>query len=338
MYNSLDSSVAPGAEKKTREFEDNSDLQALIDGVNPNTRSLAQRRQYSYDNVNIPALINFCAVHALINNTDWGHKNYYVYRDTLGTKEWATLPWDQDLSFGHTWISSQNYFDDEIHSQGGLPVGGAGNYLMSLVYAAPELNAMFVRRMRSLMDQFLVSAVATSGPWKTRIAQLIDQVDPPGAAYLTDGDRELQTKGYWTDGNAGQFFSGTLDAATHDHGSRKQALRILNSNPNPPQTTNPSNPELGNTTFAFVPGRRSSHYSGGLTSNGLGVAPAQPASPALSIEQIDFNPASANQDDEFFVIKNTSGNIVDLTGWKIAGAVTFTFSAPCSPPERASCS
>ena len=325
MYNSLESAVPPGAEKKTREFEGTADLQALIDGVNPNTRSLAQRRQYIYDHVNVAALVNLCAAHAVMLNTDWGHKNYYVYRDTLGTKEWSALPWDVDLTFGHTWIGSQSYFDDEMHSQAGLPVGGGGNYLMSAVYAVPEFNAMFVRRMRSLMDQSLISATATNGPWDQRVAALIDQIDPPGAAYLTDADRELQTWGWWVDGNATQQFGGVLDAATHTHGARVQAMRILNSNPSPPQTTNASNPELGNTTFAFLPGRRQSLYNGGLTSNGLGVPPAQPASPALTIEQIDFNPASGNQDDEFFVIKNTSGASVDLSGWSIAGAVSFTF-------------
>ena len=332
MYNSLESSVPPGAEKKTREFEGNADLQALIDGVNPNTRSLAQRRQYVYDNVNIPALVNFSAAHSMILNTDWGHKNYYVYRDSLGTKEWFTLPWDQDLSFGHTWIGSQNYFDDEMHSQGGLPVGGGGNYLMSLVYAAPELNAMFVRRMRTLMDQVLISSTATNGIWDNRVTTLVNQIDPPGAAYLTDADRELQKWGYWVDGDATQRFTGTLDAATHDHGARVQAMRILNSNPNPPQTTNPSNPELGNTTFAFLPGRRSFLFTQNPTSNGLGVPASQPASPALTIQQIDFNPASANQNDEFFVIRNNSGNSVDLSGWHVAGAVDFTFPGGCIIP------
>lgn len=324
MYNSLESTS--GAEKKTREFEDMSDLQALIDGVNPSARSLAQRRQYVYDNVNIPALINYCAAQSMILDTDWGHKNYYVYRDTLGTKEWTTIPWDEDLSFGHTFTGSQNYFDDDIHSQGGLAVGGGGNYLMSIVYSAPELNAMFVRRMRTLMDQILISSTATNGIWDNRVTTLINQIDPPGAAYLTDADRELQRWGFWIDGDATQRFTGNLDAATHDHGSRVQAMRILNSNPNPPQTTSVSNAELGNTTFAFLPGRRSFLFTQNPTSSGLGVPASQPLSPALTIQQIDFNPASANQDDEFFVIRNNSGSAVDLSGWHVTGAVDFTFT------------
>ena len=297
MYNSLESSVAPGAEKKTREFEDNSDLQALITGVDPG-RTLAQRRQYVYDNANVPALINFCAAHSMITNTDWGHKNYYVYRDSLGTKEWFTLPWDQDLSFGHSWWGAQNYFDDEIHSQGGLIMGGTGNYLMSLVYSAPELNAMFVRRMRTLMDQILISSTATNGVWDNRVTTLINQIDPPGAAYTTDADRELQKWGFWVDGNSTQQFTGVLDAATHVHGARVQAMRILNSNPNPPQTSQVSGHESGNSTFPFLTGRRSFLFTQNPTSNGLGLPPSQPVAPALAIQQIDFNPASANQSDE----------------------------------------
>ena len=198
---------------------------------------------------------------------------------------------------------------------------------MSIVYAAPELNAMFVRRMRTLMDQILVSSVATNGIWDNRVTSLINQIDPPGAAYLTDADRELQKWGYWIDGYSGGQLSGAgLDAATAAHGPRVQAMRILNSNPNPPQTTNPSNAELGNTTFAFLPGRRSFLFTQNPTSNGLGVPASQPLSPALVIEQIDFNPASANQDDEFFVIRNNSGNSVDLSGWHVTGAVDVTFT------------
>ena len=532
MYNSLESSAAPGAEKKTREFEDNSDLQALVTGIN-NGRTVAQRRQYLYDNVNVPALINFCVTHSLIANTDWGHKNYYVYRDTEGSGEWYTLPWDQDLSFGHSWWGAQNYFDDEIHSQGYFPSGGGGNHLMQLVYNVPELNEMFLRRGRTLMDQILISSTATNGVWDNRVTSLIDLIDPPAGpppvevtiidgtpaacswlvpaagnggftltagagasqwtnytdpvnianwtsgntgvgydtapdylplinsntgaqmlninatcyvrvafnipdaatlanigtlllgmkyedgfrayingtlvvgrndtdvsmtndpstaiasltrdealavqfesmditapalpvlrvgtnvlavhclnasigssdllmvpkltyfppgavgAFTTDADRELQKWGWWVDGNATQQFGGVLDAATHDHGARKQAMRILNSNPNPPQTSQVSGHETGNSTFPFLTGRRQYLFN---NAGALGIPTSQIASPALTIEQIDFNPTSANQDEEFFIIRNTSGAAADLSGWKLAGAVEYTFPGGTTIP------
>ena len=530
MYNSLEGSAAPGAEKKTREFEDNSDLAALVAGINAG-RTLTERRQYLYDNVNVPALINFCVVHSLIANTDWGHKNYYIYRDTMGTKEWFALPWDQDLSFGHSWWGAQNYFDDEIHSQGTFPSGGGGNHLMQLVYNVPELNAMFLRRSRTLMDQIFISASATNGVWDNRVTSLIDRIDPPagpppaevtifdgtatpckwlipsasnggfsltagaganqwtnytappnianwtdastgigyatdndpnylnlvgaggnvgamfninatcyvrveftipdaaalanigtlllgmkyedgfrayingtavvgrndtdasmtndpstaisnvtrdeaaavafesmdisatgipalrvgtnvlavhilnagagssdllmvpklsyfppnaGPTFLTDADRELQKWGWWVDGNATQQFGGVLDAATHTHGARLQAMRILNSNPNPPQTSQASGHETGDSTFPFLVGRRQYLFNNSVA---LGIPASQSANPTLVIEDIDFNPASANQDDEYFVIRNNSGAAVDLSDWKLTGAVEYTFPA-----------
>ena len=527
MYNSLEAATAPGAEKKTRDFEDNSDLQALVTGVNSG-RTTAQRRQYLYDNVNVPSLINFCVVHSLIANTDWGHKNYYIYRDTAGSGEWYPLPWDQDLSFGHSWWGAQNYFDDEIHSQGTFPSGGGGNQLMQLVYSVPELNEMFLRRSRTLMDQIFISSTATNGIWDNRVTSLIDLIDPPagpppvevtvfdgtatpckwlvpsspngglsltasaganqwtsytdpvnianwttgttgvgydvgdgnyaalinsnvgaemytinatcyvrvaftipdaaalanvgtlllgmkyddgfrayingvavagdqdqdgtmtsspgtaiasgtardetlavqftttdittlglpalrigtnvlaihclntpaassdmimvpklsylppggGPAFLTDADRELQKWGWWVDGNATQQFGGVLDAATHAHGARLQAMRILNSNPNPPQTSQLTGHETGNSTFPFLTGRRQYLFNNAAA---LGIPSSQNTSPLLTIEDVDFNPASANQDDEYFTIKNTSGAAVDLSGWHITGAVAFTF-------------
>src|SRR5204862_5974144 len=143
-----------------------------------------------------------------------GHKNYYVYRDTNGTREWSVLPWDQDLSIGHTWTGSQAYFNDDIHSQAGLVLGAVpgpgttagGNRLMDLMMnvaansgtLAPEMVQMFLRRIRTLMDQLYISGANTNGPFEQRINQLVDLIDPPCAAYVTEGDLHLRTSGWWT--------------------------------------------------------------------------------------------------------------------------------------------
>ena len=340
VYNSLQDTA--GVEKKTREFEGVADLQAMetaLDTVN----SLLSRRQYSYDNVDIPSLVNYLATNLLIINNDFGHKNYYVYRDTNGTREWSVLPWDQDLSLGHTWTSSQGYFNDDIHSQAGLTAGAplvlgatAGNRLMNLIMnttsstVAPEMLQMFLRRMRSLMDGMLISASATDGPFEQRMNQLVDLADPPGAAYLTDADLDLQKWGYWTDGGGGQISgNNTFDAATHDQGIRKQALRILNSNPNPPNPSSATNAEgLNDTRPAFLTGRRTFLFNGNPTLVGSGFPISQPAAPvpgSLVFEVVEPNPLSGNQDHEFFIIRNNGASYVDVSGWKITGAVNYTF-------------
>ncbi len=342
-YNSLEDTT--NVEKKTRDAEagNYSDLQALINALNPATKSLPQRRQYSYDNVDVPSLVNYLAANVLILNNDFGHKNYYVYRDTNGTREWSVLPWDQDLSLGHTWNSSPNYFDDDIHSQAGLFVGAGlvlgaanGNRLMNLIMntdsttMAPEMVRMFLRRLRTLMDKSLISAVSTTGYFETRFTQLIDLMDPPGAAYLTDADLDLRKWGYWTDGNNGNVISpnNAFDAATHDQGPRKQTMRLIDSNPTPPNPSSISNSGLGNTntTFPFLVGRRQYLYASNPTMLGVPIPAAQAAAPTgLVFEYVEANPSSGNQGHEFFIIRNNSASYVDISGWKITGAVDYTF-------------
>ena len=332
-YNSLQDST--NVEKKTRDAEagNNSDLQALVDNLDTGTKTLLFRRQYSYDNVDVPSLVNYLAANVLIINNDFGHKNYYVYRDTEGTREWSVLPWDQDLSLGHTWTGVQNYFNDDIHSQAGLVIGAAsGNRLMNLIMnsstatVAPEMAQMFLRRLRTLMDTQLISAGATDGPMEQRINQLLDLMDPPGAGYTTDADLDLQTWGYWLDGNGAQITAPGGDAATHDHGVRRSALRLMNSNPNPPYPAAAANAEgLGNTLPTFLTGRRSILFTGGLThAIGAPIPASQPAVPTgLVFEHVDYNPG--NQDQEFFIIRNNSAIYVDMSGWKITGAINYTF-------------
>ena len=278
----------------------------------------------------------------IVLNNDFGHKNYYIYRDSFGTREWSLVPWDQDLSFGHTWTATQNYFNDDIDSQRGLIQGAAtGNRLMNMIMntagnatLAPEMVQMFMRRLRTLTDKYYISAAAADGPFEQRMNQLIDQMDPPAEVGLTDADLDLRKWGYWTDGNGAQTSpNNTFDAATFDHAPRKTVLRILDNpehtgNPNPPYPAAVNNAEgLGDTTKAYLYGRRTLFYTGNPTLNNVSIPAAQAFSPTgLTIEYVEANPASGNQEQEFFIIRNNGANYVDLSGWKITGAVDFTFA------------
>ena len=337
VYNSLENvnqsvNAGNGIEKKTREFEDYTDLAALETGLNP-ASTLSSRRTYLYDNVSVPRLVNQLAISTLLLSNDYAHKNYYMYRDALGTGEWSMLPWDQDLSLGHTWVSGPGYFDDDIDSQAGLVLGAtATNRLTGMICSgsattsSTELVQMYLRRLRTLMDLFLVSSSATDGPMEQRINQVLDAIDPLAAGFTTDADLDLQTWGYWNDGSGTAQSGAGLDAATHANGPRLQTLRILNSNPSPPYPAANPNTNLSRSTIpAFLPGRRAILYGGTLSLLGQTIPAAQAAVPSVSIESIDFNPASGTQEQEYFIIKNTSGSPLDLSGWKLEGAVEYTF-------------
>ena len=325
MYDTF-SDGGSSAEKKTGEpITDKSDLAAFENALNT-TNALASRRLYGFDSFDVPTMINYLAVNDLIENNDNGHKNCYIYRDTYGSGEWSILPWDQDLSFGHTWTPTQGYFDDDIDAQRPLR-NGADNRLKQLVWQSADLNAMYVRRMRTLMDNYLVSAAATNGPWETRINDLLNQLDPPAAGTGSDAYLDMLKWGYWTDGGGGNELG--VGVFTANHFIRTQGARILNNNPAPTADFPGANPygTFGYTSLPpFIAGRRQYLYTLNPNSGGVPIPAAQPAAPAgLVFEQLDSNPASGNQDHEYFILRNNSADYVDVSGWKITGAVSYTF-------------
>lgn len=150
MGNGFDSATNL-VEKKTREYEGNSDLQQL---VNSASLSLLQGETWVYDNLNIASWVNYLALQTVIANRDYGQKNYYLYRDSNNTQLWSLLPWDVDLSFGHQWNPTENYFDDDLIWNDGFYVYMGGNHLIERLRLNSTFNQMYVRRVRTLLDEF----------------------------------------------------------------------------------------------------------------------------------------------------------------------------------------
>jgi CotH kinase protein/Lamin Tail Domain len=332
MYNILDSTS--GAEKKNPDDTNVTDLNNFINGIAPG-QTLTTRLRYLYDNANVPALINGLATHSLILNRDFGHKNYYLFRDTNGTQEWSFLPWDQDLSLGHTWTSGQNYFDDDIHSRAALQIG-VTNRLIELVYSTPELNQMFVRRLRTLADQFLVSSTETNGPIARHINEVLQQIDPNPdnpATGTDDADLETRAWGFWVDGGGGSTIPFT-DSRMSWNTVRAQGARLTTTNAVPPNAGGTFD-DGSSTMFPFLTGRRDFFFnavpptSPGLNGNTNATYPfpaSQPAGPSVILEQVNAVPLTGiYQNQEYFVIRNPNNFAVDLSGWKIGGDISMTF-------------
>jgi hypothetical protein len=175
MYNTMDDTS--GAEKKTRRFENNTDLQQLITGLKSTSKNT-----FVYDNVDIPAMVDYLAALVVTGNVDCCHKNYYLYRDSEGTREWQFLPWDVDLSFGRVWTSSLAYYDDTMYFDTGLYIG-SNALLPSTLFSIPSFNQMYVRRLRTLMDEQIQAPGTPPEELKIekRIRELYDQIGPDAA-------------------------------------------------------------------------------------------------------------------------------------------------------------
>ncbi|MBL9127438.1 MAG: lamin tail domain-containing protein, partial [Verrucomicrobiales bacterium] len=198
MYNVADS--VSGAEKKTRKTEGTQDLAALIRGLTSGTSQA--RNAFLFDNLDLPAMVNFLAARAITGDTDCCHKNYYLYRDSDGSGEWSAFPWDVDLSFGRVWTCNTpclSYFDETIYTNTALFVGN-NNTVFSAVLTHPATRTMYLRRFRSLMDELTQppGTPADQDRWRRRSTELRDLIAPDAALDLarwgTWGRRETITQ------------------------------------------------------------------------------------------------------------------------------------------------
>ncbi|MBK7998230.1 MAG: lamin tail domain-containing protein [Verrucomicrobia bacterium] len=170
--NPIFSDSTDGVQKRTRRYEDNSDLQAFVNGLNLADQNA--RIAHFFDNANVPNLINYVAVRAINMDSDDVRKNMYMYRDTRGTGEWFILPWDKDWTYGiegdgGTFLRHP-FFGDQFHAK-----QNANQYsvLWTVIFNDPPLREMYLRRLRTLMDQYLQppGTPAATGWFEQRVDQ-----------------------------------------------------------------------------------------------------------------------------------------------------------------------
>jgi hypothetical protein len=162
-------------EKKTRQDEDTSDFQALLNGINlpmGTPAQLAAMRAFVFDNFDVPALTSYLAARTLVQDIDDTRKNHYLYRDTNGSGLWQIMPWDKDWTFGEVGLGGTVVADrDDEVATGNANINFATHpfigdsthllyqvqwsKLLDMVYKLPETRDMYLRRLRSLMDEQL---------------------------------------------------------------------------------------------------------------------------------------------------------------------------------------
>jgi len=296
MYDDLQNGQIDGEgvhRKKTRLDEDASDLLALAGGID--TRN-SNRNTFVFDNVNIPAVINYWASSVIMHENDHTHKNYYAYRDTWdpvnnpnGTNEWMFLPWDKDLTFGinngiggviadQDWPNdvrspSHPFFGCSEHQK----IDRQWNCLIDACHDNDVIRLMYLRRLRTLMDELLQPSNTPSAQLKyeKRIDELKAQLSKELASSSWNSDVERIKTDYLQ--------------------VRRQHLFQDHSIHNPGYDQN------------------------------AGIPDAQPEEVTININSLDFNPVSGNQDEEYIELYNPNTFEVDISGWSLQGGVEHLF-------------
>jgi hypothetical protein len=271
-------------EKKTRLSEDYSDLFDVLDGINNLTGQA--RRDFLYDNIDIPGVLNYLAANCIIHSNDHLAKNYFLYRDTEGTQRWIPHAWDLDLTFGRMFqgavLNDDLFADDDDVGRPDVspshPLYGDTehlkwdfwwNYLIDVLYEEPDLRQMYFRRVRTLMDGFLVA-----GRYEARIDELVPLIS-------TEAEMDRQAWGWY---GQSQTLIDAVDLIKND----------------------------------YLPPRRNHLF---VTHRVAGEIPdAQASAPSIVINEIMYHPAGAGA-DEFVELYNPSATeAVDLSGWRLEGA------------------
>ncbi|MFO1461814.1 MAG: CotH kinase family protein [Verrucomicrobiota bacterium] len=296
LYKAYDALENPfGSEKKTRTDEGVDDLAALINALAP-AKPIAQRVAYAWDNIDLPQTVSYFVGLALVSSQDHGHKNYFAYRDTTGSGDWSLLPWDVDLTFGRNWTDSAGYFTDTIYTNNVLNFynsaqqGKPANRFYNLIFQHPAFRSMYLRRLRTVMDEVLQppGTPVAEGIIEKRILELLDLIDPPDVA-VSDADKDEAKWGSW--------------GARRN--TRTEAQRIIN---------------------LYLVGRRNwlfTHPNAAV--NRERIPDAQPERVDVRLDALDYFPASGLQAEEYVRLTNAEPFAVDLSGWSLRGEIRHTF-------------
>jgi hypothetical protein len=289
MYNTFTSAghATSGAEKKTRKHENNYDLQQLFEGLSLGKEA---RRTFLYDHVDVAQVVNFLAARTLTGDTDCCHKNYYFYCDTGISDEWQMWPWDVDLSFGRRWISSHTYWDQRMITN--TPVfAGSNNRMPQAIYGTAEMRQMYLRRLRSLMDELLK-------PPGTALEDLHYEHRMDELALLIAPDAALDA----------------LKWNSHAWGNGS-------TSPCCPQSLWEAVEEM---KYLYLPERRIQLYDG-LTSGARELPDAQPPDTVIAIGELELVPSSGRPEEAFIQLQNANDYAVDISGWVLDGHLQFVF-------------
>ena len=143
------------------------DYLALASGINESS-TLTVRRNTVFDMLDLPEVINHLAGTRWCGENDDVWANMSMYRDTFGDQLWRNIPFDMNASWGQRYGGSDplDVTTDSCKSHplfGGSTIiacDGPGapdnfNRLYDVIIAVPETRQMYLRRMRSIIDQIV---------------------------------------------------------------------------------------------------------------------------------------------------------------------------------------
>lgn len=301
-----------GFDKKTRQWENNADYAALANAISE-SKPAATRRTNVFDLLDVPQVISYMVAARFVHENDDVWANMSLYHDNDGDGLWRIIPFDMNLSWGAAYMDSSVdsgiQVTNDLHksfpmygSAAALASGGRPwNRLYDVIFATPETRAMFLRRMRTVVDTYVMPPGTPED---------LQPLPPMIRAWRDEISAEAQldrSKWGWP-GKGGQ--------SNFDPGiSVDQGVYVLLNDFLKRRAEHFYGKHLVTNTALPV-------GYGQLQNAGIPLAPVAPSQ--IFIKEIEFSPASRNQNHEYVVLTNSGTEAVDLSGWRIRGGVDHT--------------
>jgi hypothetical protein len=264
-------------EKKTNENGDMSDLRSFLTQLH--STPAAQLKDFFQQRVDEDRVIDYQLGQTLTNNSDYPHKNHYLYHDTERGK-WMPLTWDMDLTFGKIWDGTYGgVLHDKMHNPGNTPWyttsvdgAGGGNHLLDRFFSTAGTwyrRAYLVRLWDTLHEKYREDV------FEEKIVAYHDLLLEEQAEDLTAWGRSAATA---DDPSAPRDFEPNLNRV-RDH-IRLRRTFLLN--------------------YLTTRSRFTGHDR-------------------LKITELLYNPVGSEEDLEFIELWNTTGTGIDISGWSIEG-------------------
>lgn len=299
---------------------DDGDLTDITDWRD-NLRNLNGDALHNYlvDNDDVPNMINFMAVQAVIRNADWGgNQNNFTFKDSADTSRWSMLPWDFDLSFNAVGAAESNYqqgLGDMVDPTDIIPSlvnVGEDRFPAAAIWRDPALKALYLRRVRSLVD-----GLYSNG----HILELLDQ---EFAKAKDAADQDYDKWFSYEDTNtyapirsiiSGLGYDPTSQDIVNGYMESVHGSGVLDVLVDPVTAVEPLTPANRVAILRWQLQKQATLYTTSYQSRGV-IPAAQIAQPRVVINELNYNPAGG-QDLEYIELYNPSTEAVDISGWHI---------------------
>ncbi len=356
------STTAGSIEKKTPDDENESDITVLqnelrskitaAQQVSPDGGDTgldnAELTKFVVQKFNLPAWLNYLASARITQEMDDVWANVCIYYDNpdmkegaRGTGTWMPLGYDFNLTFG------QHYRDGGMGASGLKaqddwfkchPLYGGnrvrcyaspamtstinkGNDGFEAVWQSSKFRRLYLRRLRTLMDQQLKEPGTAEGdtPFMAKMREMADFMRTDAALDLAkwpDNGSDDAIDVWPSNGRPANMDAGIQDIWNNYVVPRREHLYVTHSVTNTAKEVG-----YGSNLNAGIPEAQS---------------PIETLAPNISISNLTALDAAEAEalgvagqlyDTEVVVIRNDNAEVVDMSGWRLAFSVGFTFPA-----------